>query len=418
MKTFVVKAVFALLLATISVIDCASAAPHLLWKKQLGTAADDQVRFLRGDATGNVVIAYQYSAGTPGSETWAYAVVKYDPSGKKLWQRNQNADFFGLAVDLSGNVYAFVDNYPNPSLVKYAPDGTLLWRRSPTTGYGSPVGFTVDSTEHPIAVYGGCSDCNTIYIVSFSLNGNIAWKRNFSITNTTRLEISGVEADANRNVIVAGITTGLTRNDYYDDKVWIAKLTSGGTLTLLRTFNDVSLASIANLYVNGIAIDDAGNIILAGFAAGDLSGRLERCGAAYCVFVGKFGADGTPAWTNVFQYSLPHGGYTDSEAEAVITAPSGEIVISGHREVLKAQDSLLYSRPLVATLAHDGTLIWDWYWPVGASNDYASWLSAGVSVDALGNIAFGGRTYGALAGPYKGIPGDGYTDGFVAKLAP
>lgn len=418
-----IRTAFVAVAAILLAFAAASPAPaaSFLWRKQLGGPNFDQVNFLRGDAAGNIVIAYAYAvADVDGSWPLTYAVIKYDPSGKKLWQRNQSGDFLGLALDPSGNVYAIVQTPASgPVLVKYTADGALVWRQpSKVSNYawtGGITGFAVDNAGRAILASASCysGSCPTIGLIAYTSAGSVRWAKKL-IDGAYEVQTAGVAFDLQGNVIIAGTKS---TQDYIDnDEVWIAKLTNGGSLTFLNVFDDHSLASMGTVYGgrsvgNGVATDSAGDIVIGGWAAYDLVGQPARCGAAHCAFVAKFDPNGAPLWTNVLKVPLPYGGL-DSQVSVVTIGPLDEIVVAGLRNVWRSQNSQLYTRPWVASFAADGTQLWSWYWPIGTIDDFGAW-PAGVAVDALGNVAFGGWTSGPLAGSWKG-----YSDGFVAKLKP
>lgn len=429
MKTAILRAVLAvlaLLLATSSIIGRASAAPQILWKKQLGTPAGDQVRYLRTDADGNVVIAYQYSVGTPGSEYIAYSLIKYGSSGNQIWRTElSGGDIFGIAIDPAGNVYAAIQSLISGiDLVKYSSEGILIWQRPsnvgnyvPGLGPGSFVsGLAVDGSGRPAmavtASYYGADA--KIGIVAYTTAGAFWWKKTL-LGNALCPYGSGLAADADGNFVIVGRKSD---SPYYcDSQVWIAKYANNGTLAWIKTYN-TSTATFIGLgmaIVNDVTTDTTRNIVVAGWAGGDLGSSPPRCGSSGCAWIAKFNSNGGLIWTRVKQYRLTNANYTDSMASSVSVSESGMIVLAGRRTIWSTDTG--YLRPWLAAFDPNGNSSWEWYWPLTSGKTNAD-ATAGVSLDPLGNIVFGGETRGPLAGPYKGIPGDSYTDGFVAKLKP
>jgi putative cell wall-binding protein len=152
-------------------------------------------------------------------------------------------------------------------------------------------------------------------------------------------------------------------------------------------------------YVEGVAVDGFGNVIVAGYADGALPGQTAAGG--YDGFVRKYDTAGGVLWTAQF------GSAGGDLVEGVAVDGSGHIYVAGATTgTLPGQTSAGGLDGFVRKYDAAGGVRWtDQFGTVGW--DFVE----GVVVDGSGNVIVAGRTEGTLPGQ---TPAGGY-DGFVRK---
>jgi hypothetical protein len=152
---------------------------------------------------------------------------------------------------------------------------------------------------------------------------------------------------------------------------------------------------------NGVSIDAAANVLIAGSTAGALAG----CSAGFeDAFVAQYSSEGTLQWIRQL-------GTAEPDSAAGVSADAvGNVYIAG-----STRGSFGAERPgndqdaFVAKYSASGELLWTRQ--LGSAVGYDE-VAAGVSADALGNVFVAGRSFGGLDGPNRGS-----ADAFVAKYS-
>lgn len=290
-------------------------------------------------ASGSIYFSGTYS----GSSTFAGLSAPYsgqwrdnrfagrlDASGNGLWLKGMDLaaiefDTAGLAVDEAHNrVYlAATQMLSNPGSrdaivaalnTTNASNVTVAWTASliATSSQYSPASADDVAVDATGAIYvggsfqgsadfdpgngklnlssgsGGRFDIPTAgYVWKLSSTGSVVWADVFAGGKTANSVVKAVAVDASNNVIVAGSFAGAVdfqpgrgtvnlANDGAD--VFLVKLNAAGAMQYAK-----SMASVGNEGVEDLAIDSAGNILLAG----------RRSNSAYDgAFVARFNATG------------------------------------------------------------------------------------------------------------------------------
>ncbi|MBK8175894.1 MAG: SBBP repeat-containing protein [Rhodospirillales bacterium] len=264
----------------------------LLWKRQPGSRGSDIARRVATDAAGNAVVVGETSGALGGALKGRIDafVIKYDADGRVLWKRQPGTvgqDYAeGVATDRAGNVYVIGSttgalggtNKGNfdAFVVKLDAEGRFLWKRQPGRRNGDlGVGIATDAAGNVYAVgtaqyplYGGLG-ASDVVVIKFDGDGTVLWKR---LLGTSYIDsASGIAVDAAGNVYVVGSTnslpSGLGTGPY---RGFFARLDADGkgTLRFLE-------ASEKGDYPEGIAVDPAGNVYVAGWTLGKI-GEFSR----------------------------------------------------------------------------------------------------------------------------------------------
>jgi enterochelin esterase-like enzyme len=244
----------------------------------------------------------------------------------------------GVAVDASGNVYqalaagGSVDGQPNAGgkdvvLVKYGPTGTKLWTREfGTSGTDRAYGLQLDPQGHPVVAgyTNGNLDGNhagngdDVFVAKYDPSGTREWLTQLGTTAADRAY--GLAVDAAGTVYAGGYTKGnLAGTNAGDKDVILVKLSATGAVQWTRQFGTTGedkgmsvAAGGSDVYVAGMATDLVGTP-LAGTTPGGLDG-----------FLAHFDTAGNRTWTDQV------GTTGDDQLWGVAADPTGVATVTGY----------------------------------------------------------------------------------------
>ncbi|MEK7750791.1 MAG: SBBP repeat-containing protein, partial [Acidobacteriota bacterium] len=224
------------------------------------------------------------------------------------------------------------------------------------------------------------------------------WVRQFGAVEGAVYDVASA-AGADGNYYVAGYTRGALPGQTSQglDDAFVRKYDSSGNIAWTRQFGSTSSDR-----AQGVAVDSAGNVFVAGAAQGPLPGQVSL--GSSDGFVRKYDSNGNELWTRQF------GSSTVDDASAVAVDPSGGVTVVGRTYgALPGQVNPGDNDVFVIKFNADGTQFW--IRQFGTTNyDEAR----GVSIDSTGAIIIGGTTRGILPGQ----PSFGNNDVFVRKYDP
>ncbi|RIK79864.1 MAG: hypothetical protein DCC68_12120 [Planctomycetota bacterium] len=324
-------------------------AGNRLWTIQFGTPEGDVARGVAVDADGNVFVSGDTigSLGGPNAGQTDAFLSKYTADGQLIWSQQLGSPALdvnrGLALDADGNAYivggtngdlggtnlAGTDGY----IAKYDTDGNLLWTRIlGTTGDNdSFLSVAVDAAGN---VYGGgvtngdlaAQNAGALdaFVARYDREGNRVWTRQLG---TSADEIGhNVRLDANGNVYTTGTTSGsLAGPNRGGSDFHVHKFDPQGTL--LWAVQDGTSAADQQ---RGLAVDAEGNVIVAGFTAGNF-GRPNL--GVNDLFLARYDTAGTRQ--SVLQFGtqasdLPWGAAVDAAGNVYLAAISQGSLAANH----------------------------------------------------------------------------------------
>ncbi len=281
------------------------------WARAIGGTADDDVRSVAADPSGNILVAgtqnsatIDYGGGaqvTPGG-SGDFFIAKYSSAGAWSWSKVYGGfstdQVNSVVADSAGNVY--VTGYISPS--------------------ASGILFGCGSTTLTSA---GVAD---IFLIKYSSAGVCQWGKRFGSTgNDVGVALA---VDAADNVVLAGTFNGvvnvggalnLTSAGLRD--VFVAKYDPAGTYISAYSFG-----STGDDVVSSLNIDTVGNVAIAGEFQGTVSfgGTALVSSGGFDAFVASY----SPSM--VFRWSKKFGNTSSDNAIGVTTDAAGNVDLTGY----------------------------------------------------------------------------------------
>jgi hypothetical protein len=283
----------------------------LAWRREAcgaGPAAGVAIAF---DPAGNVIVA--------GNSHGAFRLIKYSgATGAAMWEQRASGSAldiaWGFALDPAGDVLLMGKAAGFSTEVWVAKhrgsDGALAWQQPVDGGAETtPVGIAADGSGSALIVgnYRNGSGGDDWYAARLAgSSGAVLWHKIYD--SGTQDAATAIAVDRGGDFVVTGITTvagGAT-----------AKTVKSAGATG-RTLWERGFTAPGHAGARGVAIDGAGNVLVAGFAG---SGAGDDDIATI-----KYGADGTLLWQA--RHAVPGAGADTGHGIAVDAA--GDVVVTG-----------------------------------------------------------------------------------------
>jgi hypothetical protein len=406
-----------LLLSFIAAYLAAQTEPEWLWAQRAGDDGWELAQDIVCDAAGNVYVTGYYNGAVQFGSFYTDSgtddeifVVKLDRDGNYLWAQHAGSEYNDsaedIAIDAAGNVYItgwFQDVATFGSLgvvtegsgdifiAKLDPDGNWLYVNGAgglqgDHGYSITVGpeghVFVAGSFYEEAFFGDysieCDFLNDIFIAEADENGNWLWVETAGGPNTETCW--DLVADTAGNCYMAGYfspetnfgSIHLTTAGPYDS--FVAKINDGAWQWAIQVgSNQMDEAK-------GIALDNAGNLLVAGFMTGPATfgGTTLTPFGDWDIYLGKLSPDGNWIW------AVNAGGEDYDEAFDVAVDIAGNSFVTGSIEGTVTFGSHVYptgwttTNLFIAKADQDG----NWLWAARAPGYVVVGLS--VAADATG----------------------------------
>lgn len=257
--------------------------------------------------------------------------------------------------------------------------------------------FVAGSTEGNLGGTGSSGGSDAYLAKRAGLDGSLLWTRQFG-TSVYDVALS-LAVDGAGDVLVAGDTDGdLSGAGAGGRDAYVVKLSGvDGSNLWTRQFG-----TSAGEQTTSVAVDPQGDVLVAGRTFGNLGGTGNA--GAYDGYACKLsGVDGSVIWTVQF------GTGALDDAFSIASDSNGNAVVAGRTQGAMAGGSNAgsYDAFVLRLAAADGQVLWIRQFGTAALDDATS-----VTVDAADDVLVAGRTNGNLGGGSLGT-----SDGFVRKLA-
>jgi hypothetical protein len=358
----------------------------VVWLRSFGGPGPQALTAIDTFADGGILVAghgvQAFDLGCPDPEPpqsgFDAIVARLDDDGGCVWQRRYGgASGDQLVIDAAvtsdgGAVLAGVfdasialdeaiatvgakDGY----VVRLSSSGKPLWHRTVATagedrvlavavGDDDAVAFVADTTLSVDLGFGLVANAGELdaHVVTLNADGSPRWARSFAVLGAQQL--FDVLITPAGDVVTCGNTTGVAPLDFENppgtspDDAFLVVLDSNNEYRFARRYASAGLAT-----PNALALDGAGNLVVAGTFFGQLdlgTGPLVSAGADD-VFVAKLTLEGTPLWAKRF------GDPWAQRASAVGIGVAREVWLAGQFE---NTIDFVNGAPLVNAGAADG----------------------------------------------------------------
>jgi hypothetical protein len=411
----------------------AAAVSSWVGTKQLGVA--NQLTFgnaVGTDSSGNVYVAGSTRGGLDGNAVTGmsdFFLTKYTSGGVKVYTKQlgvANKETVGTAVvtDTKDNVYiagyttgGLYGNTMQPEstheffITKYDSSGVKQFTRQVGVAGEKKVGIavTIDANDNIfIAGYTtgaldgyamtGTVDC---FISKFNSDGVKQYTRLLGVAGKETRGY-GIATDDHGNVIVAGYTEGsLDDNTLTGSRdFFVAKYDNSGVKQFTRQLGAVGAATVGT----AVTVDALGDVFVVGYTEGSLDGNTLTGSRDF--FVTKY----DPRGVKLFTRQLGAVGAATAGNE-VATDPSGDVFVAGATTGgLDGNTRTGIHDSFVTKYDPRGVKLFTRQLGVAGRETYGN----GVATDAVGDVFVAGSTSGGLDGNAQ----TGVYDFFVAKFDP
>jgi hypothetical protein len=308
----------------------------LSWEADRGVVVGtgESVGYTAPDAEGPDAVTATSRSDPSRSAT---ATVTVTTTGARVWARQFGAGekvfdaAHAIAADAAANVLVVGSTLGNLAangaggkdafVRKYDSDGREVWTRQFGTGEDDvALGVAVDPTGNVLVVgetRGGLTGAHLgegdAFVRKYDAHGTELWTRQFGSGGQDRA--AGVAADAAGNVVVVGRTGGGLTDG-------AAAASDGGSF--VRKYDaqgqELWTRQVVGANAWAVAVDAAGNLVVAGSTMGSLVGT--NLGGADA-FVRTYDGAGTEGWVRQF------GSQSHDSATGVAVDPSGRVLVVG-----------------------------------------------------------------------------------------
>ncbi|MBP7961497.1 MAG: SBBP repeat-containing protein [Caldilineaceae bacterium] len=423
-----------------------SSTGGLTWNTFLGGSATDRATAIALDGIGNVYVAGDSLAswGTPDRpytslrDAFAVKLTNGGTLTSLSFYGSAQDDFAqGVAVDGSGNV--FVAGYGAAtwgSPVRSYTAGSDGFVAKVSAGFSSPTmawnsfqggsgsdyanGVAVDSNGYvyvagwssatwgsPLRAFAGGSEA---FVAKLTGSGNLIW--NTFLGSSGSDYAYGLAVDGSGNVYVVGQSDANwgspVRAKSTGSDGFVAKLNSSGSLTW-NTF----LGGAGTDYGYGVAVDDSGNVYLAGHSDATWGSPVRAYTSGVDAFAAKLTSSGGLTWNTFLG-----GAGTDDRGQGIAVDNAGSnVYVAGYSNATwgspvrsYTSGTSLYDGFAAKLSASGGSLTWNTFLGGGGYDAAKS-----VAVDGSGNVYAAGSSNATWGSPAQSYSGSGY-DVLAAKL--
>ncbi len=271
----------------------------------------------------------------------------------------------------------------------------------------------------PIDLGGGELPSNNasidLLIAKYDADGEHVWSRGIYGSSSLQPRDVAVSQSGDAVVFIANVIGEVFVGDVAippngDDDILIVKLDGEGDVTWWKRLGDSQ-----EQFPMGVALDDAGNVILTGYFRGviDFGGGepVTSSGFGLDAFVAKFDSDGEELWSRGYNGPLdqvPRDVAVAADGRVLVTGRiSGRVDLGGGELTAVGQSRDIFLLALDAEGEHLFSRVW------GGDGDDEAWA---VATDSAGQVIFTGRFEQSVRFGAAGFDAVGAGAIFVAKV--
>jgi hypothetical protein len=342
------------------------------------------------DSHGNVVMTGSYNNGT--------IVVKFDPFGNEIWEKDfENDQGMGIGVDSADNIYICTGYWGAMYVLKLDPDGTVLWCVDDDIYYSRALAVDASANVYVVGYNG--------QVRSYDTSGKFRWTAGFNGGDGIG-QLHSVACDGGR-VYASG------RYRYTIDVGDGSPITSKGDYDCVLLTYDTSGKLLWKKSLGGVNWDESravgaknGKVYLTtAFSSPSIdpgNGSKVKTRGMLDICLSAFDSTGKYLWSRTF------GGNGDDRAYGCSIGGTGNVSISGSFDGNNFNpgdgssiNSKGYSDTYVCTYSSAGSFLWAHTWGSANNNDE---IGHGVVADAIGNVFTTGYVFGTVDFAPSGSP--------------
>lgn len=275
-----------------------------------------------------------------------------------------------------------------------------LWTSQVGSGYGDfTYDFKVDGSgnafiggfTYGMLESGGYAGKQDAYLMKFDASGVKQWVRQTASSFDDRA--TRLAFDPSGNVFVAGYTAGILTGSSYTGAVFVEKVDTAGS-RLWMTQVGLSGGAINNSQSFGKAVttDLDGYVYIAGLTDSNMDGTVSP--NRWGIFVTKLDPRGAKVWTR----TINQEGDTYTTNAIAVDTRTGDVYAAGSLE-----ENANHTGAFVVKFDSEGNKVWSrrmqgWDSDPPISNNLEGSVAAGLAVDNTGNIFVVGSTVTAING--------------------
>jgi len=348
-----------------------------------GTSTLNNTVGMKTDSLGNVYVAGYGNFG--GARGYDGIIIKYNSAGVILWNAyNSNlSDTLHeivkcMTIDRKGNVYICGERrktiyFPKGSTrfsdfftAKYNTNGTLVWDKTyDRSQYDWGLFIDVDKYGN-VFVLGRTNDANSqraCTTIKYDSNGVQQWVNHYKVSGTGDSYCVALKTDKNSN-------TYIEASDQFSSSFVTLKYNPAGTLLWTRRYN--------NCNSQGFAIDNSGNILIAGISSG--AGGMPQ------ILTVRYDSLGNFNWAKIMKFANS----TSVENLSITPDTAGNCFAAGS---IYYQTGTTGFDVLTCKLSSSGDSLWTAIFDGGAVTGSKGDRGYFVNVDKTGNAFVSGISY-------------------------
>jgi hypothetical protein len=299
----------------------------------------------------------------------------------------------GIAFDGTGNIYVAgyadgnfdgnlnvntTDRYASDHfLIKYDLDGQKLWSRQfGTVGDDFTGGAALDGAGN-VYIAGTIGDGGlgtSVSLTKFDANGNLLWTRSAGVSGFN-IFVKGVAVDAAGNAVIAGAALTSTQ------QIFLIKYDSSGVQQWFNYYSDRYYA-----YSQAVRVDADGNIYVVGTLAGIWADPGHITDSRSFMLLAKYDPQGVKQWDQLLAPTDTGAGGNDVALDS-----QGNVYVAGSTGGALAGTSYGGQDFFIAKYSSNGTL--QYVRQNGSTdNDYTAW----IAIDENDDVYVMGLTDGVM----------------------
>ena len=329
-----------------------SQAPDIQWRKTFGGSDYDEAESILQTSDGGYILAgWTYStdgdgAGSHGSNSPDFWIIKMDPAGNIQWKKMIGGDRWDVALSIrqtrdggyiiAGHTYSTNGDLPykpgdfssDALVVKLDPSGNIMWLKT-FGGIDNDVLISISETQDGGYIAAGYTLSNNGdisgnhgdqdgWVVKLNNTGNLQWQK--CIGGTKGDNAWSVTLSPDGGYVFTGHTKSVDGDMSFNRgqfDIMVGKLDASGNLKWIRT-----MGGSRDEWALSIAPASDGGYVIAGYSFSNDGDLKTNYGSNDCLVI-KIDLQGNMQWNKSF------GGFDYDDANEIAQTSDGGYIVAG-----------------------------------------------------------------------------------------